>query len=315
MIENDDIALRFWDREIHDPTGSMWMADPLVRAYINRSISGSPGAWPMDWFQSWLGGRTFRRGLSIGCGGGTLERDMIRRGLVDEMDAFDGSAESIRVAKEEAEKAGYADRIHYSIGDFNEPRLPSRTYDIVFMHQAMHHVAKLEKLYRAIMNTLTPDGLLYLDEYVGPSRHEWNDENFAASRALFASFPAEVRRDDHLPLPIQPHDPSEAIRSSEILPELAIGFDVLEKRDYGGNVLSVMYSWLHITPQVVERLMEEEERLLRSGEPSLMTVVVARPKRGLAGTMARARYFVVPKVKRIGREVARLARHGESERR
>lgn len=303
MTNNDDKAKQFWDREIHDPTAVTWMAHPLVRAYINRSISGHPGHWPMDWLESWLGGRRFRRGLSIGCGGGGLERDLIRRNICDRIDAFDGSQESIRIAKEEAANHGYADRITYWVGDFNEPRLPADTYDIVFVHQAMHHVAKLEKLYRAIMTTLTPDGLLYMDEYVGPSRHEWNDQTFAPHRAIFAALPSEVRTDDHLPLPIQPHDPSEAIRSSEIIPELQVGFDVAAQRGYGGNVVSVMYGFLHITDPLVEQLIAEEERVLAAGDPPLMAVLIARPKRGLRGAVAKARYFVVPKVKRIGREV------------
>jgi hypothetical protein len=38
------------------------MADPAVRAYINRSISGSPHTWPIDWFVEWLRGRRFERG-------------------------------------------------------------------------------------------------------------------------------------------------------------------------------------------------------------------------------------------------------------
>ena len=63
------------------PTHVSWMADPAVRAYINRSISGSPQTWPIDWFVEWLRGKRFERGVSIGCGTGPLERDLIRRGL------------------------------------------------------------------------------------------------------------------------------------------------------------------------------------------------------------------------------------------
>ncbi|HEX8618961.1 MAG TPA: class I SAM-dependent methyltransferase, partial [Thermoanaerobaculia bacterium] len=160
MTTNDRIAKEFWDREVVEQTHVTWMGDPLVRAYINESISGSSDRWPLDWFQTFTQRRTFSRGLSIGCGSGGLERDLLSRGVCEELDAFDGSAESIRIATEEAARAGFAERVHYSVGDFNEPRLPRATYDIVFVHQAMHHVAKLEKLYRAILRTLKPGGLL-----------------------------------------------------------------------------------------------------------------------------------------------------------
>ncbi|MEA2464501.1 MAG: hypothetical protein QOJ98_2248 [Acidobacteriota bacterium] len=297
MTTNDRIAKEFWDREVVEQTHVSWMGDPLIRAYINESISGSPAGWPLDWFQSFLAGRTFARGLSIGCGSGGLERDLLARGICRELDAFDGSAESIRLATEEAVRAGLAERVHYSVGDFNEPRLPRAAYDIVFVHQAMHHVAKLEKLYRAILRTLKPGGLLYLDEYIGPSRHEWTDGNFALQRAIYDALPPSARTIDLLPMPIQTHDPSEAIRSGEIVRELEVGFDVLARRDYGGNVLATIYAYTN--GSVTRDLLERERALLREGAGSYHAVIVARPRRGVAKLIARARYFTVPKVKRV----------------
>jgi SAM-dependent methyltransferase len=288
------------------------MGHPLVRAWINRQISGDPGLWPMDWFERWLldpprNGRRFRRGLSVGCGAGALERDLMRRGICETIDAFDGSSESIRVAIEEATKLGYQERIRYTIGDFNEPRLPANTYDVVFVHQAMHHVSKLEKLYRAILETLTPDGILYMDEYIGPSRHDWNDQNFAPIRAVWHAIPRHQRNDDELLLPIQVHDPSEAIRSSEILPLLAVGYETLAFKGYGGNVLSVIYGQVEDTEEMTTHLIAEEARLLREGEAPLHAIIIAKPKRGIAAILARAHYFLVPKLQRIGRELRRLA--------
>jgi SAM-dependent methyltransferase len=308
MTEHDERASRFWDREVAEPWYQSWMTHPRVRHYINSSVSGSPHEWPLDWFASWLQGRTFRRGLSIGCGSGALERDVLQRGLVQEIDAFDGSAESIRIAREEAEKAGYGQRIHYSVANFNEPRLPRRTYDVVFAHQSLHHVAKLEKLFRAVLNAMTPDGLFYLDEYVGPSRQCWSAESFAAHRALFNVIPERHRLVSVLPLPIEVDDPSEAIRSDEILRELRVGFDVVERRDYGGNLLSPIFQYLDTTDAdaVVDSLIVAEQELLSAGQESYYTIVVARPKRGAAARVAEARYFAVPKLKRVAREAKSL---------
>jgi SAM-dependent methyltransferase len=303
MTTPDERAARFWDREVAEPWYQSWMTHPRVRHAINSAVSGSPHAWPLDWFASWLNGRTFRRGLSIGCGAGALERDVLSRGIVDQIDAFDGSAESIRIAREEAEKAGYAQRVHYSVANFNEPHLPRRTYDIVFAHQSLHHVAKLEKLFRAVLRAMTPDGLFYLDEYVGPNRHGWNAESFAAHRALFNVIPERHRLVSVLPLPIEVEDPSEAIRSDEIVRELLVGFDVIERRDYGGNLLSPIFQYLDTTDAdaVVDSLIVAEQELLSAGQESFYTILVARPKRGVGGRVADLRYFAVPKLKRIGR--------------
>ncbi len=298
MTEHEERAARYWDREVVAQEYQSWMSHPRVRWAINSAVSGSPHQWPLDWFASWLKGRTFRRGLSIGCGSGSLERDLLQRGLCQEIDAFDGSAESIRIATAEAAKAGFADRIHYSIGNFNEPRLRRDAYDIVFAHQSLHHVAKLEKLYRGVLRAMTRDALFYLDEYVGPSSQQWNAKSFASHRALYDMIPESQRLVSVLPLPIEPDDPSEAIRSDEILPELEIGFEILERRDYGGNLLGPLFPYVAHTDALIDNLITAEQELLSAGQPSFYSIVVARPRRSL---FARARYFAEPKLKRIQR--------------
>lgn len=305
MIGHEEQASRYWDREVLAREYQSWMTHPRVRWAINSAVSGSPQEWPLDWLASWLQGRTFRRGLSIGCGSGSLERDLLTRGICDEMDAFDGSAESLRIAREEAAKAGLADRIHYSLGNFNEPRLPRDAYDVVFAHQSLHHVAKLEKLFRAVLRALKPDGLFYLDEYVGPSREQWNAATFAAHRALYDMIPEEQRLVSVLPLPIEVDDPSEAIRSDEILRELEVGFELVERRDYGGNLLAPIFPYVEQKDALIDMLITAEQELLSAGQPSFYTIVIARPKRR---TLASARYFAVPKLKRIRRELHRLGR-------
>lgn len=301
----------FWDHEITAPTHNSWMEPEQTRHYINTSISGDPGKWPLDWFQETFPNRQFARALSIGCGTGALERDLVRRNVALRVDAFDGSIGSLVAAREAALSEGMHHRIHYFAADFNEPSLPHATYDFVVFHQSLHHVGKLEKLLRELLRVMTADGLLYFDEFVGPSRTDWNDQTLAKYRALYRALPREVRFFDVLPLPIQWDDPSEAVRSSEILPQLRLGFRLLHVRGYGGNVLAMMYPGLvptRITPPLIAEMTREETRLLSEGDTPFHAVVVAMPKVSrLARTLAGMRYFVEPKIKRVLRELrARL---------
>ena len=302
-------AENFWDREGSSTAfhATNWMQNPRVHEYINASI-GAPEhpLWPLDWFEQWLGDRRFKRALSIGCGTGALERDLVRRNLCDRVDAFDGSLTSLAIARDEARRAGVDRRVGYFVSDFNRPALPRRRYDVVLVHQAMHHVAKLEKLMRAILLTLEPDGMLYLDEYIGPSRDEWTEERYAAQRTFFASIPRESVYVTTLPYPVVLQDPSEAFRSSEIVPQLRIGFDVVAFRGYGGNLLAPIVpavDWNLAPPGLLERLIESERDLLASGAAPFHALIVARPKRRTAKLLASWRYFTEPKLKRIGREV------------
>jgi SAM-dependent methyltransferase len=275
-------ALEFWDREVVDPKHVTCMEHPDVRRYMNRIAFGNELAWPFDWFSATFP-QKFERALSIGCGAGSLERDLVRRDIVSQIDALDGSIGSLKVAADEARKEGCADRIRYFAADFNRLALPEDTYDIVLVHQALHHVENLEDLFAQIMLALKPTGLLYFDEYVGPSRSDWNGRLIADQRAVYNALPSDVRLEKTLLYPIQADDPSEAVRSSEILATLEIGFELLEKRDYGGNLLSVIYpriDWNRADASLLDELIAREEAVLRDGAASYYTIVVARPKRG-----------------------------------
>ncbi len=286
------------------------MEHPQIRDYILRSISGSgESLWPLDWFERFLGERRFPRALSIGCGTGALERDIVRRNLAESVDAFDGSTNSLRLAKEQAAGEGVSQRIHYFAADFNRPVLTRSKYDAVFIHQALHHVEKLEKLLRSVHHILKPDGVLYLDEYVGPSRNEWVHEMVEWHRQRYESYPPAARKIEPMPLPIEVNDPSEAIRSSEILEQVRVGFEVVAMRPYGGNVLGLLLPYLQVeelAQDEIDRLIVEEQKILARGEPSYYAIIVARPRRGFGGTLASARYFAEPKLKRIGRELRAL---------
>jgi SAM-dependent methyltransferase len=292
--------MNFWDREVLERQHTPWMGIDEVRTYLNELIGDGVALWPIEWLERWLGGRRFRRALSIGCGAGELERQLVARGLVEEIDAFDGSLVSLHLARQAADRLGYGDRIRYFAADFNEPVLPRRRYDAVFFHQSAHHVWKLEKLDRAVLRALKPDGIVYLDEYVGPSRDEWRDDLIAAQRAELAAVHPSLRLRDDLPYPIQEDDPSEAIRSSEIETQLRIGFDVVARRPYGGTLLSLVIPQLNVdklSRADVVRLIDRERALLAGGMRSYYAILVARPKRGLAGWWASLRYFAEPKVR------------------
>ena len=301
MTEDISRARQFWDDELeagfHD-TG--WMNFPAVRRHIIEQIGVGQG-WPMDWLLHQLDGRRFDRALSIGCGTGALERDLIHRGICRRVDAFDGALAALAVARQEARGLP----IRYFAADFNRPVLPRGLYDAVFFHQSLHHVARLERLLREVMLSLRPDGLLYLDEYVGPSRTWWTDARFTSQRKLFRRLvPEHARLAKELPLPIVYGDPSEAVQSGEIREQVGVGFDVIAERGYGGNVLSLMVPavwWERADEGQLERLIEAERAELASGVEPFYVLMLARPRQGPSRAIASARYVVEPKLKRLGR--------------
>jgi len=294
--------LGFWDREVAQPTHTSWMEPLEVRHYINEQISGDRGVWPPEWLKERLNGRVFERALSLGCGTGKLERDLVALGICKRIDAFDGSVASLAEARRRAEGT-----IRYFASDFNRPALPRNVYDAAFFHQSLHHVAKLEKLLRAVLRALKPSGVLYLDEFIGPSRHEWNDERLEPYWQIYKTIPPERRWFEIMPMPVQWNDPSEAVRSSDIVPQLRVGFRIDEFRGYGGNVLSVLFPALsRVEPPLLQELIALDKAAIAAGQPHFHAVIVARPASGLRRAMAMARYFVEPKL-RLALRAARSA--------
>jgi SAM-dependent methyltransferase len=272
-----------WGRRFAQGGIRTWMHEAVVRRYINASVSGSPDCWPVEWLGSLLQDRRFSSALSLGCGDGPLERDLVAKGLCSSILGIDISADALEIARSKADARGLSG-IEYRQGDLNSLVLPSRAYDAAFFHQALHHVENLDACLSATAAALKPGGLLYLDEYVGPSRGEWRRARLADADRFFVSLPAAVRGRRHIGAPIDRRDPTEAVRSSEILPAVARYFRVEERRDYGGNFLAVIHPHLRLDrlspaarDEVLESIIQAEKEHLRSGVASYHTVLVAAP--------------------------------------
>lgn len=258
------------------------MHEEVVRRYINESVTGSPNVWPTEWLQT-LVRSPFRSAVSIGCGEGALERDLLSKGLCTSILGIDLSTEALRLAEAKA-RAQDLSGVRYEQGDMNALELPAATFDAAFFHQALHHAENLDSCLAVTASALLPGALVYIDEYVGPSRGEWSFALIEAASDLFAQLPSSVRRSRRLKLPVDWRDPTEAVRSSEILDAVSRHFNVLERHDYGGNFLAVIYPHLrleHLTAAeraaLLQSLIEAEQAHLAAGNSSYYTVMLAEP--------------------------------------
>lgn len=237
-------AAEYWDQnreKAKDP--AYWMALPACRQAINRRVSGSPHEWPLDWFKRVYAHQAFGRGVSWGCGLGAFERSARRLDVVAEIDAFDVSQASLEDARREAARESVGG-IHYQFGNFDDPHLTRRRYDIAFFHASLHHVSSLERLFRRLVFALKTGGAVYVDEYVGPSRGDWTPGHLKLAQAVLDMLPAEAKLKTEIDIPIEMNDPSEAIRSSEIPRFLREFFEILEWRPYGGQVVDLVFPCL-----------------------------------------------------------------------
>lgn len=285
----------YWDAlDKHAMIDEIWMSHPLVRERINRRISGDHQVWTTTWLKRRIADRLpLARTMSIGCGTGSFERDIVRLGIVEHVTGVELSPNCVEVATREAAAAGYAAAIDYRVGDAWKAISEARDLDAIFFHASLHHFDHLRAMSRLLAAALRPGGLLYLDEYVGTARDEWRLRDLALLNFLYYRLPKSVRRVGRIRAPINREDPTEAVESSGILPAIRSEFDVLEQRDYGGNLCSVIYANLrrpsHSPPSpredfdaAIAFLLDVEDLLLRhpkiSGAQSFHTVLLATPR-------------------------------------
>ena len=181
--------------------------------------------------------------------------------------------------------------------DPRRPQLPPAAYQAVCCIGGFSAHLRLERLLIAVLAALEPGGRLIVDDYVGPARHQWNGRTAAAAAAAFRRLPAAARRFDRLPLPPIAGDCAHAIRSRDLGRLIRTGFRIESVRRYGGNLfapLSSCVDWSQVSADELRRLVNG------SGHSRAhYALTVARPHSGLAGRLARLRYQVGPKVRRV----------------
>jgi SAM-dependent methyltransferase len=210
------------------------------------------GGESSDHWLTWLirdyfKGRRFARVLSPGCGVGDHEVAMMSLGTISELDAFDFSKSSLRIAREKA--AARRLRINFYEDDINKMEIPAgRKYDMILCSGSVHHVREIERFLRVVRDALTPDGVFVFNEYVGPTYNIYPREQLDIINRLLEAISPELRRSDRLEqITVEQalaYDSSEAVRSSLIMPFVSTYFEFDFCHPFGGTVLHPLYPML-----------------------------------------------------------------------
>lgn len=280
-----------------------WLAIPHVqRRYQRRATAGLDHAsWVPYCLGEFLKSPTpVERMLSIGCGSGALEQDLYRRNAFQRCDGIDIAPGAIEIAQREARAMGAAS-IHYSALDVEHCNLPSKHYDAVWFNGSLHHIGALEPVCERVRNSLKPDGWLFFNEYVGANHFGFDARQKAAIEHTFHLIPERYRRSFVQewwgrtqewvlmpdPLEVARVDPSEAVRSADILETVGQYFDIQVVNNCGGSLLQfvlhgVAGNFREDDPNsmlILDMLFAIEDALVDSGTlTSDFVVVAARPK-------------------------------------
>ncbi|QHF48012.1 SAM-dependent methyltransferase [Pseudomonas sp. S35] len=280
-----------------------WLAVPAVqRRHQHKATAGSghPG-WVQYCLKEFLGDRVQgARMLSIGCGTGTLERELYRLNAFEHCDAMDIAPGALDAARAEALAMG-ASTIHYSLCDIEKTDLPAHHYDAVWFNGSLHHIRELEVVCQRVARSLKPGGWLFFNEYVGANHFAFDAQQRAAISHAFGLIPEQFRRSfvqgsygqvqQVVPLPdpadVVKVDPSEAVRSADILRVVGEHFDIRALNRCGGSLLQFLMhgiagNFKEDNPQslrVLQMLFDIEDGLIESDTLKSDFVIVAASPR------------------------------------
>jgi SAM-dependent methyltransferase len=287
---------------VHDLERVSWTGIPQVHLNHNYLITGSRDAYWVDWMRDrfFPGGGEVGDALSLGCGAGHLDRIFKQRSYrFRSFTGIDISEAAVERAAVLGAEVSLAPMIRYLAEDLNELELPARSFDFIYFFQSLHHIEALEHVLGQCQQALRPDGLLLVNEFVGPSRFQWTARQLEMASNVVALLPDELRRDlqrggvktaverptiDHM----MSHDPSEAVRSSEIEGLLKTTFDVDAEWNWGGTLNHLVFQGIAgnfdaenpYHRSIVELLINHENTIVQEGLlPSDFKVFLARQRR------------------------------------
>lgn len=245
MSDALSVARDHWSKPLERPARTRWWESPAVVRHVNRNICGQPvpGTAGAD-IAILRGLGPFRRAISVGCGNAYHEIQLLQWGIVERFDLYELSPPRAELAGQWAQKHGVADRVTVHLQDaFTTPD----AFDLVYWKDALHHMFSARDAVRWSRDVLSPEGVFFASEFVGPTRMQYSDRQLDMAARARAWLPECYRLGrDGKPAPDRRQrpslegmiaaDPSECADSANILPAVRDLFPDAEARRAGGIV-------------------------------------------------------------------------------
>lgn len=306
-LGKEDVISQHWDQQaseafVRDMTRRSWSGIAQTHLNHNYLITGRRDYYWVRYLRDqYFPSGNAGHALSLGCGEGHVDRIWKGEGL--EFRSFTGidiSPASVQRAQELADQMQLSPRTRYYSADLNQFELLPRQFDFIYFFQSLHHIESLEALLASCAKALRPGGWLMVNEFVGPTRFQWTEQQLALANQLLNWLPPSLRvdllyGDGRLKTKCVTHtveemiigDPSEAVRSADIERVLKDHFDVVEEKNWGGTLNYLVFENIagNFDPDnpvhecIVEFLIQHENQLIAQGViPSDFKFYMARPK-------------------------------------
>ncbi len=263
------------------PSQLAFWQSPIVRAFINRRITGDPELGAETYFARRHGPTIVApHVLSLRASDAKLELALIEAGSCERLTGLDDDQGRLDFAAGRVPEP-LRERVHFQLGALEQWQ-PPESLGAVVCRSFLHRREDLEAVLDRFLSLLQPGGLLFVEDFVGPARFQWTDTQLETINRLLTRLPAELlvdlssgdgtlkrsvtRPDLDALIAANQH---QAVRSDEIVPLLDERFERVEVCPYGGAVFHQLFSRIMgnfaTRPELVGVLMEVDALLTDNG--------------------------------------------------
>jgi glycosyltransferase involved in cell wall biosynthesis/SAM-dependent methyltransferase len=220
-----------------------WWDSPVILEHCQRLVTGDPKTNFYQFLKNEFVPQLLDNGLSICSGSGEFERGVLDYGICRAVDTYEIAEERVHEGRRIAREKNY--QIHFCVDDVNKAVFKHNHYDIFFSWAALHHIENLEGVCENVRMALKDGGLVVVQEFIGPNQFQWTDKQLDIMKKILGILPESLRirpQTGELITNIERYsvaymnavDPSEAIRSGDIIPLLEQFFTIKTIRYFGG---------------------------------------------------------------------------------
>ena len=250
-----------------------WWIIPKIKERWNILITGNKGVDPEQFtVEKFLKDKQNIKMLSMGSGSCTSELKFARYNNFEEILCTDIAEKPLKVAEKIAQEQKLSN-IKFQLQDANNFYLQENFYDIIYFKASLHHFKNVNNLVgQRVKKALKKDGLLIIDEFVGPNRFQFPRHQIKAINKAIKLIPKKYRKRYKLNLYKNKiygsglirmilADPSECIDSENILSSIHQHYETIYQTGYGGNILKMALK--DLAHHFLE-LNEEKENILHN---------------------------------------------------
>ncbi|HWA73965.1 MAG TPA: phytanoyl-CoA dioxygenase family protein [Polyangiaceae bacterium] len=279
------------------PPRTRWWQSPLICRHINRKICGKEldgtDGGDVDLLRQLSQGRSYARAVSVGCGNAYHQLRLLESGLVKSFVLYEQSEARAAQAAARAKAMGLSERVTLRVRDASSlPVEPG--FELVYWKDALHHLADIQAAVRWSHDVLSPGGLFFMNDFVGPTHMQFTERQLDLAEQIRRALPERFLRDPENPgkmVPLRPTraklanqleaSPATSAHASNLLPALKSVFPDITVLPTGGicymlALEGILANIREVEDEAVLRAMLLADNLCIEAGESLHAVAHAR---------------------------------------